>query len=68
MTDKKSTLSYTFYERREKMQLGKHIKQLRHEKSLSQEKLAEMVYVSRQTISNWENVIKVILILIVWFY
>lgn len=50
------------------MQLGKHIKQLRHEKSLSQEKLAEMVYVSRQTISNWENVIKVILILIVWFY
>lgn len=36
------------------MQLGKHIKQLRHEKSLSQEKLAEMVYVSRQTISNWE--------------
>lgn len=37
------------------MQLGKHIKQLRHEKSLSQEKLAEMVYVSRQTISNWEN-------------
>lgn len=55
MTDKKSTLSYTFYERREKMQLGKHIKQLRHEKSLSQEKLAEMVYVSRQTISNWEN-------------
>ena len=55
MTDKKSTLSYTFYEKREKMQLGKHIKQLRHEKSLSQEKLAEMVYVSRQTISNWEN-------------
>ena len=55
MTDKKSTLSYTFYERREKMQLGKHIKQLRYEKSLSQEKLAEMVYVSRQTISNWEN-------------
>ncbi len=37
------------------MQLGKHIKQLRYEKSLSQEKLAEMVYVSRQTISNWEN-------------
>ena len=37
------------------MQLGKHIKQLRHEKSLSQEKLAEIVYVSRQTISNWEN-------------
>ena len=37
------------------MQLGKHIKQLRHEKSLSQEKLAEMVYVSRQTISNWER-------------
>lgn len=36
------------------MQLGKHIKQLRHEKSLSQEKLAEMVYVSRQTISNWK--------------
>lgn len=37
------------------MELGKQIKKLRHEKSLSQEKLAEMVYVSRQTISNWEN-------------
>lgn len=37
------------------MEVGKQIKKLRHEKSLSQEKLAEMLYVSRQTISNWEN-------------
>lgn len=55
LTDKRIALSYYFYKRREKMELGKQIKKLRHEKSLSQEKLAEMVYVSRQTISNWEN-------------
>lgn len=37
------------------MELGKRIKSYRNEKSLSQEALAEKVYVSRQTISNWEN-------------
>ncbi|MBP3656820.1 MAG: helix-turn-helix transcriptional regulator [Clostridia bacterium] len=37
------------------MELGKHIRQLRQEAQLSQEALAERVYVSRQTISNWEN-------------
>ena len=37
------------------MELGKRIKQYRNEKSLSQDILAEKVYVSRQTISNWEN-------------
>lgn len=37
------------------MELGNQIKMLRKEKSLSQDRLAEMIYVSRQTISNWEN-------------
>lgn len=37
------------------MELGKQIKMHRLETKLSQEDLADRVYVSRQTISNWEN-------------
>ena len=37
------------------MELGKQIKKYRQEAQLSQEELAERIYVSRQTISNWEN-------------
>ena len=37
------------------MELGKQIKKHRQEAHLSQEELANRVYVSRQTISNWEN-------------
>ena len=37
------------------MELGKQIRKYRNEKTLSQEALAEKVYVSRQTVSNWEN-------------
>jgi len=37
------------------MELGKQIKECRQVAKLSQEELAERVYVSRQTISNWEN-------------
>lgn len=37
------------------MELGKQIKFYRQEAQLSQEELANRVYVSRQTISNWEN-------------
>lgn len=37
------------------MELGKQIKKHRQEVQLSQEELAERVYVSRQIISNWEN-------------
>lgn len=37
------------------MELGKQIKKYRSEMPLSQEELAEKVFVSRQTISNWEN-------------
>lgn len=37
------------------MELGKQIKMHRQEAHLSQEELADRVYVSRQTISNWEN-------------
>lgn len=36
------------------MELNKNIYRLRKEKGLSQEKLAEKINVSRQTISNWE--------------
>lgn len=37
------------------MELGKQIKKYRMELDISQEDLAEKIYVSRQTISNWEN-------------
>lgn len=37
------------------MKLGIQIKKFRMELSLSQEELAEKLYVSRQSISNWEN-------------
>ncbi len=37
------------------MELGKQIKFYRERNGLSQEKLAEKIYVSRQSISNWEN-------------
>ena len=37
------------------MELGRQIKRHRQKAKLSQEELANRVYVSRQTISNWEN-------------
>ena len=37
------------------MELGKQIKMYRLENKLSQEELANRIYVSRQTISNWGN-------------
>ena len=37
------------------MELNKQIKKYRTEAKLSQEELAEKIFVSRQTISNWEN-------------
>ncbi len=37
------------------MNLSKQIKKYRTREQFSQEKLAEKLYVSRQTISNWEN-------------
>ena len=37
------------------MELGKQIKKYRGELGLSQEMLAEKIFVSRQTVSNWEN-------------
>lgn len=39
----------------DEMELGKQIKMHRQEAQLSQEALANRVYVSRQTVSNWEN-------------
>ena len=39
----------------EEMELGKQIRKYRQEAQLSQEELAERIYVSRQTVSNWEN-------------
>ena len=38
-----------------KMNLSKQIKKYRTREQFSQEELAEKLYVSRQTISNWEN-------------
>lgn len=37
------------------MEIGSQIKKLRNSQGLSQEELAEKIYVTRQTISNWEN-------------
>ena len=37
------------------MELSKQIKKYRKRYEYSQEKLAEKIYVSLQTISNWEN-------------
>ena len=37
------------------MELGNQIRKYRQKAQLSQEELADRVYVSRQTISNWEN-------------
>lgn len=37
------------------MEIGKQIKKFRTEQRLSQDELAERIYVTRQTISNWEN-------------
>ena len=37
------------------MEIGKQIKKYRTEMEISQDKLAEKIFVSRQTISNWEN-------------
>lgn len=37
------------------MELGNQIKKYRNELSLSQDALADKIFVSRQTISNWEN-------------
>ncbi|MEM5632412.1 helix-turn-helix transcriptional regulator [Bacillus toyonensis] len=37
------------------MNLSKQIKKYRDREGFSQEDLAEKIYVSRQTISNWEN-------------
>ena len=37
------------------MELSKQIKKYRTEANLSQEELADKIFVSRQTISNWEN-------------
>lgn len=37
------------------MEIGNRIRYYRKEKSLSQDQLAEKLFVTRQTISNWEN-------------
>lgn len=37
------------------MKIGKQIRKYRTEMELSQDELAEKIFVCRQTISNWEN-------------
>lgn len=37
------------------MEIGNQVKKYRNEMNLSQDELAQKIYVSRQTISNWKN-------------
>lgn len=37
------------------MKIGKRIREYRKIYNLSQEQLADKIFVSRQTVSNWEN-------------
>ncbi len=37
------------------MEIGKQIRRYRTERKLSQDELADQIYVTRQTVSNWEN-------------
>ena len=46
---------YATYTGGQKMDIGLQIKRLRINTGLSQEDLADKIYVTRQTISNWEN-------------
>ena len=57
MFDRKSATSQITLSRKEVriLKLGKKIKYYRNEKAVTQDELAERVFVSRQTISNWEN-------------
>lgn len=55
LIDKNSTFVYGGGKEMQKMNLGSQIKKYRNELSMSQDELAEKVFVSRQSISNWEN-------------
>lgn len=37
------------------MEFGQHLKQVRTQKKMSQQTLADLLFVTRQTISHWEN-------------
>ena len=37
------------------MKISKNLKRLRSEKGITQEQLAEMLFISRQSVSSWEN-------------
>ena len=37
------------------MELGKRLKEYRNQSGMTQDDLAERLYVTRQTISSWEN-------------
>ena len=37
------------------MELGKRLKEFRNQSGMNQDELAERLYVTRQTISSWEN-------------
>jgi len=37
------------------MEIGKKLKEARMNAGLTQERVAETLFVSRQTVSNWEN-------------
>ncbi len=48
-------LGYYDNRRREKMTFGKTLKERRSQLDLTQQEVAKKLYISRQTISNWEN-------------
>lgn len=53
--DRRKSLFYIKYYWRYRMDVGIRIKKYREKQNISQEELAEEIFVSRQTISNWEN-------------
>ena len=42
-------------ERKEPMELARQLRAKREERGLSQDEVSKAIFVSRQTISNWEN-------------
>lgn len=55
LIDNLRTVWQDVIERRRVMEIGSKLKNARTKAGLTQEKVAEEISVSRQTVSNWEN-------------
>lgn len=55
LIDNVSNITHSILERSRYLNLGKQIKENRKKLNLSQEDISKRLFVSRQTISNWEN-------------